>query len=216
MLDVHPPHTATHGWRDFFIHIATIVVGLMIAVGLEQTVEYFHHRHQVHHLEDALREEGVENRAVIQHDIQSIDLALTAANADIAALQASGNTANLTHLDLFAPGDNAWLTMRDSGLLSIAPRLLVENYWKVYYTQQAVVARIEYAYSEQGHLAALLSLHVNGSALNPTDRDTILIAYANYRQSLVGLRITLEYLDQATALALQDRKLGIENALPKK
>lgn len=28
MLDVHPPHEATHTWTDFFIHIATIVVGL--------------------------------------------------------------------------------------------------------------------------------------------------------------------------------------------
>ena len=47
MLDVHPPHQAAHTWKDFFIHIATIVVGLLIAVGLEQSVEYVHHRHQV-------------------------------------------------------------------------------------------------------------------------------------------------------------------------
>jgi len=46
MLDVHPPHHAANSWRDFFIHIATIVVGLLIAVGIEQTVEYFHHNHQ--------------------------------------------------------------------------------------------------------------------------------------------------------------------------
>ena len=46
MLDVHPPHHPTHGWRDFFIHIATITVGLLIAVGLEQTVETLHQRHQ--------------------------------------------------------------------------------------------------------------------------------------------------------------------------
>jgi hypothetical protein len=44
MLDVHPPHEAAHSWRDFFIHIATSVVGLLIAIGLEQTVEHFHHR----------------------------------------------------------------------------------------------------------------------------------------------------------------------------
>ena len=25
MLDVHPPHEAAHTWKDFFIHIATIV-----------------------------------------------------------------------------------------------------------------------------------------------------------------------------------------------
>jgi hypothetical protein len=38
MLDVHPPHKAAHTFKDFFIHIATIVIGLLIAVGLEQTV----------------------------------------------------------------------------------------------------------------------------------------------------------------------------------
>jgi hypothetical protein len=48
MLDVHPAHHAANSWRDFFVHIATIVLGLIIAVGLEQTVEYFHHRHQLH------------------------------------------------------------------------------------------------------------------------------------------------------------------------
>jgi hypothetical protein len=46
MLDMHPPHQSIHTWRDFFIHIATIVVGLCIAVGLEQTVEFFHHRNK--------------------------------------------------------------------------------------------------------------------------------------------------------------------------
>jgi len=35
MLDVHPPHASTHTWRDFFIHIATICIGLLIAVDLE-------------------------------------------------------------------------------------------------------------------------------------------------------------------------------------
>jgi hypothetical protein len=47
MLDVHAPHESVHTWKDFFIHIATIVIGLLIAIGLEQTVEFFHHRHQV-------------------------------------------------------------------------------------------------------------------------------------------------------------------------
>src|ERR1039458_4273167 len=44
MLDVHPAHHAASTWREFFIHIATIVLGLLIAVGLEQLVEHIHHR----------------------------------------------------------------------------------------------------------------------------------------------------------------------------
>jgi hypothetical protein len=31
MLDVHAPHEPVHTWKSFFIHIATIVIGLLIA-----------------------------------------------------------------------------------------------------------------------------------------------------------------------------------------
>ena len=63
MLDVHPAHHAASTWRDFFIHIATIVIGLLIAIGLEQTVEYFHHRNQVEETRAALRVERQVNVA---------------------------------------------------------------------------------------------------------------------------------------------------------
>jgi hypothetical protein len=62
MLDVHPPHAPTHTWTDFFIHIATIVVGLLIAVGLEQAVEFFHHRHQLQKAREELRDDIEANR----------------------------------------------------------------------------------------------------------------------------------------------------------
>ena len=68
MLDVHPPHHAANTWRDFFIHIATIVVGLLIAVGLEQSVEWMHHRHQRHEVQEELRAEAEQNIATIETD----------------------------------------------------------------------------------------------------------------------------------------------------
>jgi hypothetical protein len=55
MLDVHAPHEPIYTWKGFLIHIATIVIGLLIAVGLEQGVEYVHHRHQAAIFEDHLR-----------------------------------------------------------------------------------------------------------------------------------------------------------------
>jgi hypothetical protein len=61
MLDVHAPHAAVRTWKDFLVHIAAIAVGLLIAIGLEQTVEYFHHRHQVAELREALRVEREQN-----------------------------------------------------------------------------------------------------------------------------------------------------------
>ncbi|HSY34742.1 MAG TPA: hypothetical protein VK814_03215 [Acidobacteriaceae bacterium] len=46
MIDIHPPHQSDHTWKDFFIHIGTIAVGILIAIGLEQTVELIHEHHQ--------------------------------------------------------------------------------------------------------------------------------------------------------------------------
>lgn len=61
MIDVHPPHQAVHSWRDFFIHIATIVIGLLIAIGLEQTVEQLHQRHELVETREALEQEQLDN-----------------------------------------------------------------------------------------------------------------------------------------------------------
>jgi len=46
MIDIHPPHKSDHTWTDFFIHIGTIAVGILLAIGLEQTVELIHEHHQ--------------------------------------------------------------------------------------------------------------------------------------------------------------------------
>lgn len=39
MFDAHLAHHAATTWRDFFIHIITIVIGLLIAIGLGQTID---------------------------------------------------------------------------------------------------------------------------------------------------------------------------------
>jgi hypothetical protein len=52
---------ATRPRKDFFIHVGTICVGLLIAVSLEQTIEYLHHKHQLHHFEEALHKESGQN-----------------------------------------------------------------------------------------------------------------------------------------------------------
>ena len=61
MLDIHPVHAPVRAWRDFFIHVAIIVVGLCIAVGIQQTVEFVHHHYQLAELRQALRLEREEN-----------------------------------------------------------------------------------------------------------------------------------------------------------
>src|SRR5882757_2652559 len=61
MLDVHAPHATVHTWKDFFIHLATIVIGLLIAVGLEQLVEHAHDYYKVRETREALQREREAN-----------------------------------------------------------------------------------------------------------------------------------------------------------
>ncbi len=66
MIDVHSPDHGIHGVRDFFVHLLTITVGLLIALGLEASVEAMHHRHQRMEAEETIRREMQENRAKVQ------------------------------------------------------------------------------------------------------------------------------------------------------
>ena len=85
MLDVHPPHHSPNTWRDFLLHIATIVVGLVIAVCLEQSIEALHHHHERIALQNDLRDEAVSNREIIAHDLNMHALELWFAQATQAA-----------------------------------------------------------------------------------------------------------------------------------
>ena len=87
MLDVHPPHEVVHTWKDFFIHIATIAIGLLIAIGLEQTVEYFHHRHQLHAAREQLSEEFEHNREVFRRNLDCIRTLQSELDRDMAVIR---------------------------------------------------------------------------------------------------------------------------------
>lgn len=71
MLDVHTSRQSIHSWRDFFIHIATISVGLLIAIGLEQTVEAIHHHGERQELIKNMRDEARQNLQSAQQALDS-------------------------------------------------------------------------------------------------------------------------------------------------
>jgi hypothetical protein len=66
VLDVHPPHERVRGFVDFLVHILTITVGLLIALGLEAAVEALHHRHVRKEVEHDLRLELRDNEHALQ------------------------------------------------------------------------------------------------------------------------------------------------------
>ena len=131
MLDVHPPHSPTHTWKDFFIHIATIVVGLIIAVGLEQTVEYIHHREQIKQAREALDVERHENIVLSQQNAVYLRFEHERYSGNLAALRFLKAHPHAELTDLPAPiqwGANpghyrvaAWNSLRGGPIAALLP-----------------------------------------------------------------------------------------------
>jgi hypothetical protein len=137
MLDVHPPHEAAHTWKDFFIHVGTICVGLLIAIGLEQTVEYFHHRHQLKEVRAQLAEERELDARILDYDkamYQQMDAEL-ATDAALLQSRAAGDKTPLAgklHYKWFglALQDGGWQSAKQSSAIALMPEndLLVYSY----------------------------------------------------------------------------------------
>jgi hypothetical protein len=142
MLDVHPPHAPTHTWRDFLIHIATIVIGLLIAIGLEQTVEYFHHRHQVTETHEALRREREHNRLAFAIDTAAFRYGVETMKNNLLVLtfiqQHPGTPEEklpglLVWTATVGPAEqSAWLAAQQTGITSLMPRQEVADNEHIY------------------------------------------------------------------------------------
>jgi len=131
MLDVHPPHNPTHTWRDFFIHIATIVLGLLIAIGLEQTVEYLHQRKLVAETRRALETERLINinrfEANTKEFRREIVMLLNNRAVFVYLKQHPGAPESQWPAKLewyqvfFVPRDSAWIRAQQDNVLSHLP-----------------------------------------------------------------------------------------------
>jgi hypothetical protein len=131
MLDVHPAHHAASTWPDFFIHIATIVLGLLIAVGLEQTVEYFHHRDQIAQLTEQMRTEAQNNLPLIRDSvdrlkvqatyIRSLEDALLAGKPSGDSVAVHGVPPNAGSALYVSPSRATWSAAQSAGLTALLP-----------------------------------------------------------------------------------------------
>jgi hypothetical protein len=137
MLDVPAPHQSVHTWRDFFIHIATISVGLLIAIGLEQTVEAIHHARERRELIANMRDEARQNLKSAQeaYDAYSARAAWLRESVDVVRRATSSNGIFDLTLPAAAPFPGnaapllpAWSVAKTNGNAALLPEERAEVY----------------------------------------------------------------------------------------
>jgi hypothetical protein len=143
VLDVHPPHEPLYSWRDFFIHLATITIGLLIALSLEGCVEWQHHRHLVHEAEASLHQEISSNAQDMQGTLDDLHKQQGTLVQDIAVLKKIIANPKVTNRDNMSIGFHivgfqsvSWKTAQSTGALSYMPYNRAEEYSDIYNYQE--------------------------------------------------------------------------------
>lgn len=142
MLDVHPPHHSLGGWRDFFIHLATITIGLLIALGLEASVEWMHHCKEVCETRTALQHELEENRARFAANTAHFRSESSELQNNLLVLQSfqqhPGASPSQLHgslqwnISYARMEDSAWKTASQTGITALMPQEEVRKTAELY------------------------------------------------------------------------------------
>jgi len=143
MLDVHPAPHAASTWREFFIHIATIVLGLLIAVGLEQTVELVHRHREAREARENIRQEIQVNVGINQSDLEQMDRIQQKLDRDYDLLNSSAPDAQILaqldyHFQIVHWQSAAWNAARINGSLALIPSEDIKGASYFYATADAI------------------------------------------------------------------------------
>ena len=133
MSDNHSVRQIPHHWRDFFVQIAAIALGLLLALGLDRIVGYFHGRQQLTEARRELRLELAQNRDVWNRnsaEVQRIEKELKTDLEVIQELQShSPTTAKLDYsVGFYAVKDGPWQAVRQNGSLNLMPNDELQDY----------------------------------------------------------------------------------------
>jgi hypothetical protein len=144
-MEVHAPHEPIHSWRDFILHIVTITIGLLIALGLEAGVEALHHRHLRLETRANLRRELIEAQKQLPKNLHALDGEEKELRGDIALLRRLRAHQPLQPGEQFrfdwywsSMPDAAWQTAHETGVLSLMADDQVQEYSGLYGQQELV------------------------------------------------------------------------------
>lgn len=134
MLEVHAPHGASHGWRDFLVHIAAIAIGLLLALALEKLAEYVHERHELTQARRELAMEVTENQRSWAINMSEASRIRQELDADLKIIQAArahtppdGGALDYS-VHFAAARDGPWQAVRQGGSLSLMPHEELQNH----------------------------------------------------------------------------------------
>jgi hypothetical protein len=208
MLEVHPPHERVHSWTQFFIHIAAITIGLLMAIGLEQTVVYFHHRHQLQEARRELADELESNRRVVGINLEATRKVMADLDADMALLRAvqtspaSPSPAPIGSKlvyglgNFYWPKDATWQAVKQNGSLGLMAHDEL-HYYVYIYEDIAIIMEQSSEMGARIEVARAIARRSPDGNLTPRDIEELITVTSEVQAKVAYLTLLLRLEENA-------------------
>lgn len=181
MLDVHPPHEPVLNWRDFLIHLFTITIGLLIAVGIEGCVEWREHQHLAHEAVASMTDEIRSNAKGLQGVLDTVHKEQAALKDGVAFLQQVEQSGKLphgtlgVHFQITDLDEVSWRTAQSTGALAYMPYAQAQELSNIYITQEELRKSEDQAAQDAIlSLSSIVFLKDNAAFMNKGDAKAMI------------------------------------------
>ena len=144
-MEIHPPEKPIHTVKDFLVQLMTITIGILIALSLEGTLGWSHHRTLVSEAKENLRQEILDNKREIGKalagyaGLRKNEEAALLLIEDLRGHRAKGHHGPVT-LDfryyLAVPSGTNWSTAQAAGAVAYMSYNDVQKYASIYDNQR--------------------------------------------------------------------------------
>jgi hypothetical protein len=199
--EIHLPYGKVHGVKDFFIHLLTITIGLLIALSLDGLVEYQHHRHLAREAEDGLRAEIAHNAQEIGRQRQMIkdgQNKLETTLKSLAEMRAHPHAKRGPIYLLFGLGafdDMAWKTAQNTGAITYMPYKDAQAFSNIYLEQEVYLRMVLLNAEDLGSADSLFISHPDDWVPSPAQIDMVTDRIGKVQFDLVILSSVVYTLD---------------------
>ncbi len=154
-MEIHPAEHPILSWKDALFHLATVTVGILIALGLESIVEWRHHVALASEARENILTEIRDNRRELQDSLKTTEqtlnnsrAAVEFANELLTTRKTSIKNLNLgwNRADL---SKTSWATAQTTGAVNYMPYGEIKSYANAYELQDEYV-RLEQRTIDEG------------------------------------------------------------------
>jgi len=177
VIDIHLPQGKLIGVKEFFLHLFTITIGLLIALSLEGFVEYEHHRHLAHEAEAGLRAEIASNehelvrqrqmikdyQKQLQDDLNILAVMRADPHAKRGTIRLSGGLGSFD--------DMSWKTAQITGAIAYIPYKDAQDFSDIYLMQDIYLSNVLHSVDDLDTASSLLISHPDDWIPSPAQID---------------------------------------------